>query len=304
MGTERCRELNTTFCRRFLPPQAPTGHALLLDWDGRIAYTPEAADLHRCLTDYAALVEEATREDPCDLLNVRDASEVALAYLYRGLDAGRPLPETANLGRLTLLLRRVLRASADWFGPTRWNDEMKWYDGFKVPDAIVSLLETLAESDAFRRRFLPAGTPDAHSLLMDFQHEVAFTPSAAELQQCLEAYTALMRTATRVTCMPVRWCVAGQRAGPGLPVAGAATGRAPAGASHLKRPDPAPPQDAGRRRDRSSGRCAGTTGSSASTSWRGCWKNTRRRACRAGTSSGPGCGRRCGSGKGQPRRLR
>jgi len=207
MGTERCRELNTTFCRRFLPPQAPTGHALLLDWDGRIACTPEAADLHRCLTDYAALVEEATREDPCDIINVRDASEVALAFLYRGLDAGLSLPETANLGQLSRLLRRVLRASADWFGPTRWNDEMKWYDGFKAPDAIVSLLDTLAESDAFRRRFLPGGMVDAHSLLTDFQNEVSFTPSAAELQQCLEAYTALLRTATRVTCMPVRWCV-------------------------------------------------------------------------------------------------
>jgi hypothetical protein len=206
MGTERCRELNTAFCRRFLPPQAPTGHALLLDWDGRIPFTPEAADLHRCLTDYAALVEEATREDPCDLLNVRDASEVALAYLYRGLDAGRPLPATANLGRLGLLLRRVLRGCAEWFGPTRWNDEMKRYDGFQAPDAIVSLLDTLAEADAFGRRFLPP-TADAHALLIDFQHAISFTPSAAELQQCLEAYTALVRTATRVTCMPLRWCV-------------------------------------------------------------------------------------------------
>jgi hypothetical protein len=207
MGTERCRELNTTFCRRFLPPQAPTGHAMLLDWDGRIPYVPEAADLHRCLTDYSALVEDATRDDPCDLLTVRDASEVALAYLYRGLEAGRPMPETANLGRLSLQLRRVLRAAGDWFGPTRWNDEMKWYDGFKAPDAIVSLLDTLAESDAFRRRFLPAGVADAHGLLTDFQHDVPFTPSAAELQQCLEAYMALLRTATRVTCMPARWCV-------------------------------------------------------------------------------------------------
>ncbi|HKI30494.1 MAG TPA: hypothetical protein VKA46_01285 [Gemmataceae bacterium] len=207
MGTERCRDLNTTFCRRFLPPQAPTGHALLLDWDGHIAFTPEAADLHRCLTEYATLVEQATRDDPCDLLSVRDASEVTLAYLYRGLDAGRPLPEAANLRRLTLLLRRILRASAEWFGTTRWNDEMKWYDGFKAPDAIVSLLDTLAESDAFRRRFLPTGPADAHGLLVDFQHDVPFTPSAAELQQCLEAYTALLRTATRVTCMPVRWCV-------------------------------------------------------------------------------------------------
>src|SRR5207248_496496 len=111
------------------------------------------------------------------------------------------------LQRLTILLRRVLRASADWFGPTRWNDEMKRYDGFKVPDAIVSLLETRAECGAFRRRFLPAGPADAHSLLVDFQRDLAFTPSAAELQQCLEAYTALLRTATRVTCMPVRWCV-------------------------------------------------------------------------------------------------
>ena len=74
MGTERCRELNTTFCRRFLPPQAPTGHALLLDLDGQIAFVPDAADLHRCLTDYAGVVEEATHADPCDLLGVRDAS--------------------------------------------------------------------------------------------------------------------------------------------------------------------------------------------------------------------------------------
>jgi hypothetical protein len=207
MGTERCRELNTTFCRRFLPPQAPTGHALLLDGDGRIPFTPEAADLQRCLADYVTLVEDATRDDPCDLLSVRDASELALAYLYRGLDAGRPLPEAATLRRLQLLLRQLLRGSADWFGPTRWNDEMKWYDGFKAPDAVVSLLETLAETDAFRRRFLPAGVADVHGLLVDFQHDVAFTPSAAELQQCLEAYTALLRAATRVTCMPVRWCL-------------------------------------------------------------------------------------------------
>src|SRR5689334_2112782 len=100
MGTERCRELNATFCRRFLPPQAPNGHALLLDWDGHIPFTPEATDLHHCLTDYTALVGEATREDPCDVLSVRDASEVALAYLYRGLDAGRPLPNTSELQRL------------------------------------------------------------------------------------------------------------------------------------------------------------------------------------------------------------
>ena len=207
MGTERCRELNTTFCRRFLPPQAPTGHAFLLDWDGQFAFAPDAADLHRCLTDYAALVEEATREDPCDVLSVRDASEVTLAYLYRGLEAGRPLPETANLQRLAALLRRVLRAAAEWFGPTRWEGEMKRYDGFKAPDAIVSLLETLADCCAFRRRFLPAGAPDAHTLLMDFQRRFEFTPSAAELQQCLEACAALLRTATRVNCMPVRWCV-------------------------------------------------------------------------------------------------
>src|SRR5262249_47725934 len=104
MGTERCRELNTTFCRRFLPPQAATGHGLLLDWDGQIAFIPEAAELHRCLNDYTVLVEEATRDDPCDLLSVRDASEVALAYVYRGLDAGRPLPEAAAQQRLRLLL--------------------------------------------------------------------------------------------------------------------------------------------------------------------------------------------------------
>jgi hypothetical protein len=207
MGTERCRELNTTFCRRYLPPQAPTGHALLLDWDGQIAFTPEAADLQRCLTDYTAVVEEATRDDPCDLLGVRDASEVALAYLYRALDAGRPLPEAGGLRRLNLLLRRLLRESADWFGPTRWNEEMRRYDGFKAPDAIVSVLDTLAEADAFRRRFLPAGAADAHGLLLDFQNDMPFRPSAAELQQCLEAYTALLRTATRVSCMPVRWCV-------------------------------------------------------------------------------------------------
>ncbi|HEY1908783.1 MAG TPA: hypothetical protein VGG91_22260, partial [Myxococcaceae bacterium] len=88
------------------------------------------------------------RDDPCDLLNVRDASEVALAYLYRALDDGRPLPATANLGRLSQLLRRVLRGCAEWFGPTRWNDEMRRYDGFQAPDAIVSLLDTLAEADA------------------------------------------------------------------------------------------------------------------------------------------------------------
>ncbi len=140
MGTERSRELNSTFCRRFLPPQAPTGHALLLDFDGQIAFTPEPADLQRCLADYTALVEEATRNDPCDLLGVRDASEVTLAYLYRALEADRPLPEAGSLRRLTLLLRRVLKAAADWFGPTRWNDEMKRYDGFKAPDGIVSLL--------------------------------------------------------------------------------------------------------------------------------------------------------------------
>jgi hypothetical protein len=207
MGTERCRELNANFCRRYLPPQAPNGHGLLLDWDGNIAFTPEAADLHHCLADYVAVVEEATRADPCDVLSVRDASEIALAYLYRGLDAGRQLPDGATLGRLTSLLRRVLRGSAEWFGTTRWNDEMKLYDGFKAPDAIVSLLETVAEADAFRRRFLPAGAADAHTLLLDFQHELPFTPSAAELQQCLEAYTALLRTATRISCMPVRWCV-------------------------------------------------------------------------------------------------
>jgi hypothetical protein len=207
MATERRRELSTAFCRRYLPPQAPTGHAFLLDWDEQIPFAPETADLHRCLTDYAALVEEVTRQDPCDLLSVRDASEVTLAYLYRGLDAGRPLPETANLQQLAGLLRRVLRASAEWFGPTRWNDEMRWYDGFKVPDALVSLLETLTESAIFRRRFLPPAAADAHGLLVDFQREVPFTPSAAELQQCFETYAALLRTATRVTCMPVRWTV-------------------------------------------------------------------------------------------------
>ncbi|MFI4981963.1 MAG: hypothetical protein ACHQIO_16580 [Nevskiales bacterium] len=180
---------------------------MLADWDGHIEFVPDEADLHRCLTDYAALVAEATRDDPCDLLAIRDASEVALSYLYRGLEAGRPLPHTANLRALTLLLRRLLRASADWFGAARWNDEMKWYDGFKAPDALVSLLESLGEADAFRRRFLPSGSADAHTLLIDFQNDVPFTPSAAELQQCLEAYTALLRTATRVTCMPVRWCV-------------------------------------------------------------------------------------------------
>jgi hypothetical protein len=207
MATERCRELNKTFCRRFLPPLAPTGHALLLDWDDRMAFVPEPADLHRCLAEYTTLAEEATRADACDLLNVRDASEVTLAYLYRGLEAGRPLPDSAAVQRLTLLLRRTLRDSAEWFGPGRWNDEMRWYDGFKVPDAIVSLLETRIECDAFCRRFLPAGAPDAHGLLLDFQRDLPFTPSAAELQQCLESYMALLRAATRVTCMPVRWCV-------------------------------------------------------------------------------------------------
>src|SRR5262249_32105728 len=154
-----------------LPAQAPNGHALLLDWDGQIPFVPEAADLHRCLTEYTTLVEEATRDDPCDLLSVHDASEVALAYLYRGLEAGRPLPEPAALRRLTSLLRRLLRASAEWFGPGRWNDEMRWYDGFKAPDALVSVLETVAESAAFRRRFLPSAAPDEHNLLVDFQRE-------------------------------------------------------------------------------------------------------------------------------------
>ena len=84
---------------------------------------------------------------------------------------------------------------------------------------------------------------------MDFQNEVAFTPSASELQQCLEAYTALMRTATRVTCMPVRWCVPASELALAYLSRGAATGRAAAGASHPKRPDPPPSQDVGRCRD-------------------------------------------------------
>jgi hypothetical protein len=207
MGTERCRELNANFCRRYLPPQAPTGHAFLLDWDGRIPFDPDVADLQRCLADYATLVTEATRDDPCDLLNVAEASALALAYVHRGLDGGRPLPPAASLHRLGLLLRRQLRAAAEWFGPERWNDEVKRCDGFKAPDALASLLDMLGEADAFRRRFLPAGPADAHALLVDFQRDVAFTPSAAELQQCLEAYTALLRTATRVSCLPARWCV-------------------------------------------------------------------------------------------------
>ena len=102
---------------------------------------------------------EATREDPCDLLNIRDASEVALAYLYRGLEAGRPLPETANLGRAVAAvagtapsLGRLVRADA----LERRDEVVRRLQG---PDAVVSLLDTLAEDDAFRRRFLPARSP-------------------------------------------------------------------------------------------------------------------------------------------------
>ncbi len=207
MSTDRCRELNASFCRRYLPPQAPNGHGLLLDWDGAIAFAPETADLHRCLADYTALAEEATHPDSCDLLGLRGASEVTLAYVYRGLDAGRPLPDAAAQQRLVALLRRLLHDAAEHFGTRRWDDEMKWYDGFRCPDALACLLEALRDEAEFRRRFTPAPAADAHALLVDFRRAIDFTPSAAEVQQCLEAYAGLVERATRVNCQPVRWLV-------------------------------------------------------------------------------------------------
>lgn len=208
MGTERCRELNAEFCHRHLPSHAPNGRALLLDWDGKIAFAPDEADLYRCVAEYTTLVEEATRDDPCDILYIREASDLALAYLYRGLEAHRALPERVLLERLVRRVYKVLRASAEWFGRERWEDEMRWYDGFQTPEAIASLLETVLGERAFCQQFLPRGTSDAHALLVDFARVYSFTPSAAELQQCLDAYTALMRKATRVSCVPARWCVA------------------------------------------------------------------------------------------------
>jgi hypothetical protein len=206
MATDRCLELDAAFCRRFLPAPAANGHSLLLDWDGHVPFTPDAEGLHRCLAEYTALVEEAVRDDPCDVVSLHESSELTLAHLYRGLGAGVALPEGAVVPRLGQLLERVLRAAAESFGPRRWEEEMKWYDGFKCPDAIASLLETVRAEAAFRQRFLPAGAASPHALLVDFSRQLAFTPSAAELQQCLEAYAALLGRATRVTCMPARWC--------------------------------------------------------------------------------------------------
>jgi hypothetical protein len=84
---------------------------------------------------------------------------------------------------------------------------MRRYDGFKCAEALLSLLETLEGEAAFCGRFLPGGAAGPRALLADSQRAVSFTPSAAELQQCLEAYAALMRAATRVNCLPARWCV-------------------------------------------------------------------------------------------------
>jgi hypothetical protein len=207
MSTERCRQLNEDFCRRYLPAQAPNAHSLLLDWDGLIVFTPQTEQVQRCLTDYASLVEESTAADPCDILNIGEGSELALVYLYRGLESQPTLPDPAGQRRLSGKLRQILRASAEWFGPQRWESEMRWYDGFKAPAALASLLDTLHESGTFCQRFLPAGVPNAQTLLSEAQSDNEFTPSACELQQCLDAYTNLLRTATRINCLPVRWCV-------------------------------------------------------------------------------------------------
>lgn len=207
MDTDRCRELNAAFCRRYLPPHVANGHTLLLDGDGLIPFVPDTTDLHRCLAEYADALEQARRHDPADVLDLRDASEVTLAYVYRGLDAGRPLPDAASRQRLAGLLRRVLADAADAFGPRRWETEMRWYDGFKCLDALACLLETLHEEAEFRRRFLPPRAPDPHALLVDFHRRYDFTPSAAEVQQCLEAYARLVERAGRANCLPIRWCV-------------------------------------------------------------------------------------------------
>ena len=135
MGTERCRELNTAFCRRFLPPQAPTGHALLFDWDGHIAFTPSAAELQQCLEAYAALLRTATRVTCMPVRWCVEASELALAYLARALQDDVPLPDRPTSNALVQLIRKTLSDAVTLFGA------MRWYDGFKRIDILAWLLE-------------------------------------------------------------------------------------------------------------------------------------------------------------------
>jgi hypothetical protein len=290
MGTDRLRALNDAFCRRHLPPQAAGVRALLAEGEAAAAFTPDDDDLGRCVADYAALVEEAVRDDPCDLAAVADASGLTLAYLRRGLDAGRPLADSVGNRLLAQRLRALLRESATWFGPPRW-EEVKREDGFRHADAVASALETVEEEQAFRARFLPAGVPSARALLVDFRRDFPFTPSAAELQQCLDGYAGLLRTATRVGCVPVRWCVGGTELAlaylargleAGTPLPERATVNRVVGMIRKALADARPPP----------GGCAGTTATSAWTSWPGCWRSTRRRASRGGTSCGRVCGRR------------
>jgi hypothetical protein len=64
-----------------------------------------------------------------------EPSELALAYLSRGLQNDVPLPERATSLGLVQVIRKTLSDAVALFGA------MRWYDGFKRIDILAWLIE-------------------------------------------------------------------------------------------------------------------------------------------------------------------
>jgi hypothetical protein len=76
--------------------------------------------------------------------------------------------------------------------------------GVKISEVAKVLRE---KENAFLKRFLPNDARSAHSVLFDPDNKIDFTPSAQELQACLQEYLSLVEDAAHYNCEAVRGCI-------------------------------------------------------------------------------------------------
>jgi hypothetical protein len=106
-------------------------------------FVPSQESLDRCLQEYGELVLLGVHEHTLLLLALMDASELTIAYLSRGRDAGRMVPKQEGLVELIRKSEPELRMFVE-------RAHGSGHDAFKRLMAVAEILEL--EGQAWPRR--------------------------------------------------------------------------------------------------------------------------------------------------------
>ena len=139
------------FLRRFAPREAPSRHEFLHDFNGVVKSSLDAGRLDECVEAYTEVLAAASALGLTGVAQVLSASELMLGNLGRSRAAGVRFPPGSARGRLTTLIRGVLKRVN---GDRRMTSSM---DAFKRLEAIEMAMTAGVPGRTRRRDTLRSG---------------------------------------------------------------------------------------------------------------------------------------------------